>query len=148
MLYVGSSYSKNKAKKASDHFTGLHKRVGQFIICAMGFGTAHHAGRKLFALQECGWCPASVAQPPECDTGLLDTPWPTVRDVEVRWAVVADCPRCAERQAYSFHTPPPLFNGPMHEVCKDKDCPRYAAYLERCRAVRVSPRKDWTNFSL
>ena len=146
--YVGSTRTKNKAKRGSDHFTGLDKRVGQFIICAMGFGTAHKAGRKLYALRECGWSPPSVTQGSGRDTDACGTPWPSVRDVEVRWAVVDDCPLCAERQAYYHMTPPPLFNGKMHYGCGDEGCPHYAAYVQRLSRSLMTPPDSCRNVSL
>ncbi len=128
ILYVGSTYSTKKVKKGPDHFTGLRKRIGLLISCAMGFGTGHSAGCKFYDFF------IKDDPPPECldlfGRGLR----PTVRDVEVRWSVV-DCPWCAEREVYLETKPPPLFNGNTPKQCGREDCPYVRAWLDSAMAV-------------
>jgi hypothetical protein len=131
ILYVGSTYSSNKVKKGPDNFTGLRKRIGLFISCAMGFGAGHSAGRQFFDLFI-----KDDPAPEFLDHSGRDLR-PTARDVEVRWSVV-DCPPCAEREAYHQTTPQPLFNRETPKQCGREGCPYVKAWLDLAMAVRAT----------
>jgi hypothetical protein len=123
ILYVGSTNSTKKVKKGPDNFTGLCKRIGLFISCAMGFGTGHPAGCEFY-----DFFIKDDPAPEYLDSSGHDLR-PTARDVEVRWSVV-DCPRCAEREVYLQTTPQPLFNRETPKQCRREGCPYVRAWLD------------------
>jgi hypothetical protein len=67
LLYIGSTQKSGKVGKGVDNFTGLRRRMWQFISSALGFGMAGNPGCRLG------------------EHGL------SARDLEASWAVV-DCP--------------------------------------------------------
>jgi len=129
ILYVGKTHSTNKAKKGADNWTGLRKRIGLFISCAMGFESGHSGGRQFY-----DFFIKKHPLPEYLDHSGRDLR-PTVRDLEVRWSVV-DCPPCAEREAYFQTTPAPLFNRETPKQCGNESCPFVRAWLDSAQDAR------------
>jgi hypothetical protein len=104
LLYIGSTQKSGKVGKGVDNFTGLRRRMWQFISSALGFGMATNPG--------CG-----IGQPKLSNV--------SARDLEASWAVV-DCPSCVEHEQY--HRASFSLNKKTPSRCKREGCPRSTAF--------------------
>ena len=120
LLYIGctqkrSGKNKNSGKKRKnvDNFTGLRRRLWQFISSALGFGMGTNPG---------------------CGIGQSELSSVSVRDLEASWAIV-DCPSCVEHEQY--HRASYILNKKTPSRCKRDGCPRTTAFNDWQKKRRI-----------